>query len=567
MKKKSNIKLLLLITIITIILLFQLFYNKRLYGHDTLFHTGSIIYLSKTISIANPLGDKIIKLDTNPFGYGTWLFYPKLPHLLGSYLYLICKNIYLSMNIIYLITFFLSGVIMFFLSKKLFHNNKVAFLSSVIYLTYSYHICEIYIRDAYAENFMFMVIPLIFLGLYELKDNNTKKFYIYFILGYVIGMYSHLISMFYCTIFVFLFLIYYRKIFLQKDKLKKLLISTIIVTNLTLPFLTTILEHRLLGNYVVFTENFSNKDSVMNNIISIDKYFNHRKDAIYDNIIIYINYITMLLIIVTTIIFLLKKYRNKYKVERRLLVFASLICIALINSPWLWKHLPNIFSMIQFPWRITILLSIVISLYAPLCFLNQYKYIDKKIITTIYIIAIILTTVDGINNIFYYGKIEYSQAIIKNSKEIMGWQQEYSPSSKITYEEKLKFNTNTFKPNYQIDQNNNTNIIILEDKFPSLKFKVAKIKKDTNIILPRTYYLGYQLTCNNKKYKLKEAENGLLKAKINKNGIYTLKYTGTIYDKISRIICIITIIIIGVTIYGKERNSRFKSLVIAFEKK
>lgn len=561
MKKKSNIKWVLIIALITIILLFQLFYNKRLYGHDTLFHTGSIIYLSKTISIINPLGDKIIKLDTNPFGYGTWLFYPKLPHLLGAYLYLICKNVYLSMNIIYLITSFLSGVIMFYLSKKLFHNNKVALLSSAIYLTYSYHICEIYIRDAYAENFMFMVIPLIFLGLYELKDNNTKQFYIYFILGYVIGMYSHLISMFFCTIFVFLYLIYYKKEFLQKDKIKKLLISAIIVTGLTLPFLTTIIEHRLLANYVVFTDSFSNKSTTINSVIGIEKYINHNKSAIYNNIIIYINYTTIVLLIITTVIFLQKKYRNKYKSERKLLFFTSLVCIALINSPWLWKRLPNIFSIIQFPWRITILLSIVISLYAPLCFINQYK-IDKRMITTIYIIIILFTTVDGVNNIFYYGIKQYSNKEIINSPTVMGWQQEYLPISAINHTITLSDGTKPIEENnYQlydypnkIITNNNVSIKVLKDTNKHYKFIVKNLKKDTVIIMPRTYYLGYQLTCNHKKYKLKESKNGLLEAKINKKGTYTLKYTGTIYDKISKIIGIMTIIIVGVTYIWKRKK-------------
>ena len=97
---KKDVKWILLIFFVTVIILFPLFYNDRLYGHDTIFHSGNIIYLSKTISMANLLVDRIIKLNTNPFGYGTWLFYPKLPHLLGAYVYLVVKNVYLSMNII-----------------------------------------------------------------------------------------------------------------------------------------------------------------------------------------------------------------------------------------------------------------------------------------------------------------------------------------------------------------------------------------------------------------------------------------------------------------------------------
>ena len=103
MRHKKNLKWILLIFAVTLVLLFRLFNNTRLFGHDTLFHTSNIIALSKTLSIHNIFGNQIVSSFANPFGYGTWLFYPKLPHLLGAYIYLICHNVYLSMNCVYFI--------------------------------------------------------------------------------------------------------------------------------------------------------------------------------------------------------------------------------------------------------------------------------------------------------------------------------------------------------------------------------------------------------------------------------------------------------------------------------
>ena len=179
MKKITKHKYIILIFLVTLIIFLNLFINPRYYGHDTIFHTANIIELSKTINIKNILGNNIISLKSNPFGYGTWLFYPKLPHLLGAYLYKIF-DIYTSMKIVYFIITFLSAIAIYTLSKKIFNTKKIAFLSSIIYITIPYHICEIYIRDAFAENFMFLAVPLIFLGLYNLLDNDYKKFYIYF---------------------------------------------------------------------------------------------------------------------------------------------------------------------------------------------------------------------------------------------------------------------------------------------------------------------------------------------------------------------------------------------------
>ena len=188
-------------------------------------------------------------------------------------------------------------------------------------------------------------------------------------------------------------------------------------------------------------------------------------------------------------------------------------------------------------------------------------------------IIILLTTIDGVNNIFYYGKKQYNKKEILESQAIMGWQKEYLPETSTNYKIETSDKTHLMKRNdiqmldypYKIIANNNISIKVLKDTNKYYKFKIKNLKKDTNIIIPRTYYLGYQLTHSNKKYQLKESKNGKLETKIDKNGIYTLKYTGTIYDQISRIIRIITIIIIGRKIIYKiftnkklkEKTSRF----------
>lgn len=575
MRSKKNLKWLLLILIVTIIMLCQLFYRTRLYGHDTLFHVGNIMVLSKTISFRNIFGSNIVKLDSNIFGYGTWLFYPKLSHLLGSYFYLICNNAYLSMNIVYFIVTFLSGVVVFYLAYRIFKCYKVSFLSSVIYLTFSYHLCEIYTRDAFAENFMFLVIPLIFLGLWELKEDNYSKFYIFFISGYVLGMYSHLVSMVFCTIFVILFLVYYRKYFFTSKKIKKLFISAIIVTCLVLPFLTTILEHKLMGDYIVFTDNFSNRDSTILNILPLESYFNHDKQYNFNNILVYFNYSMIFFFVVTMVMSFMKKNRGKYLEEKKLLLFSILILIAFLNSKWLWENIPDLFTMIQFPWRLMTFLCLVLSLYTSMFILyidfNKYKFLKNLI----YVAIVVIMLVEGINNIYYYGESIYSYKEVKESRGSMGWQLEYLPIRVVDrwssyYGEFLdtreyniissncdsfviKNNNKYLGVNTKRNIDENSCVIsksytkILDEDFPNMKFRVSNINDVTYIEMPRIYYLGYQLfDKDGKKIELYETNNGFIGARITESGIYTLKYTGTIYDKISRLIQCAMIIIIAI---------------------
>lgn len=549
MKKITKHKYIILIFLVTLIIFLNLFINPRYYGHDTIFHTANIIELSKTINIKNILGNNIISLKSNPFGYGTWLFYPKLPHLLGAYLYKIF-DIYTSMKIVYFIITFLSAITIYVLSKKIFNTKKIAFLSSIIYITIPYHICEIYIRDAFAENFMFLAVPLIFFGLYNLLDNDYKKFYIYFILGYVIGMYSHLVSMVFCTIFVALFILYHHKYFFSKEKIKSLFISTIIVIGLTLPFLTTVIEYKLLNEYTVFlSDSFTNRATLVYRSISFKDLFMGK--PIYDDIMPYFNIMTIILTLITTIQLILNK--TKYKSKLLPMLLYIILLINLVCSKLIWNNIPEIFLMLQFPWRLLVFISVFISLYAPVCLLTDLKINIPKIFNKIiYSMIICLVLIEGVNNIKYYSNEEYTEDYVLSSKLAMGYQQEYLPLKtnnaryfRTTYLEKRKM---------EIVSDNNTKISIISSSFPNLKFEVKKLKEKTKIEIPRIYYLDYILKDKDgNKVKLTMSKYGMLEADIIKEGKYELYHKNTLIETISNIIGVATLIFVIYKLVGWRR--------------
>lgn len=556
MKKNKNAIYVYIIFLITIILFIKLFVLDRYQGHDTIFHVTNIIELSKTISLDNMFGSNIITYNANKFGYGIWLFYPKLPHLIAAYMYLLTKDIYLTMKIIYFITTFLSGVFTYFLSKKIFNNNKIALLSSVIYLTIPYHMCEIYIRDAFAENFIFLVLPMIFLGLYNLKENNYKKFYILFILGYLIGMNSHLISMVFYTIFVAIFILYYRRDFLKKEKLKALMISTLLVTGITLPFLTTIIEHKLLNLYTVFTDSFSNLYSVQLSSLEFKSLFN--QEQIYNKIEPYFNIMSIILFISTTL-FIITNRDNKYKKYRKDIKIIFIFIIILINlicSKVIWTKVPKILLSIQFPWRLLVFLSLLIALYSPIVLLN--KKISTKTKNILISLLIIIITFEGLNNIDYYTEEECSVGEALNSTIGMGFQYEYLVENDLDFNYYFDYGKNYFQiREYEVIPNNQTTIEITNDDFPDLVFEVSNLQEKTKIELPRIYYLGYKLKDEfGNKIDLYNNEIGFLEAEISKNGTYNLKYEKTKYHKIAECIRCLTIIII--VIYLSVRVVKWK---------
>ena len=542
MKLIKKYSYIILILLVTGLLLFRLFTNTRYAGHDTIFHTANIVELSKTISPSNIFGSKLITFDSNEYGYGTWLFYPKLPHLSASYLYLIFHNVYTSMNIIYFITMFLSGLVMYLLSEKIFKNKKIAIISSLIYMTVPYHLCEIYIRDAFAENFMFVSSPLIFLGLYYLKDNNYKLFYITFILGYVIGMYSHLISMIFCTTLVAIFIIINYKNFFSYKKIKALLISTLIVTAVTLPFLTTVINYKILNNYTVFlSDTFSNRISVLYSVLNLESYYT--QSPINDMIKPYFNISTIVLFIITTVLLIWKK--SKYKNTQLLLLFFILILINLMSSKKIWENIPEIFLMIQFPWRLLVFLSLFVSLYAPSCLLTDMN-ISKKVQNICFCLIALIITVEGLNNISYYSNKQISETEATNSPLAMGYQREYLPVATNEIIKVGKENNTYLEIRKEGILTDSTSAIIktIENDFPKLVFEITNIDEIATIELPRIYYLGYVLKDESgKKVDLYCNEHGFLEANITKDGKYYLNHTTTLQEKLANIIAIVTIII------------------------
>ena len=61
--------------------------------------------------------------------------------------------------------------------KTVTKSDKMSIVSSLIYMVAPYHLVDIYIRCAIGEVVAFVFIPIIFLGLYNILNNNTKKDY------------------------------------------------------------------------------------------------------------------------------------------------------------------------------------------------------------------------------------------------------------------------------------------------------------------------------------------------------------------------------------------------------
>ena len=239
-----------LLIILLFSLLFFIWIPRLHIGDDTIFHTSNIIANAKTETI---LPHKILPLIENNLGYGTNIFYPPLPHLVGSYIYRIINNIEVTMIILQFLSIFLAGITMYYYIKITSNNKNQAFIAALIYLSSPYLFTDVFPRGALNESFLFFILPIIFLSYHYLINNNNKNFYLFFILGFSLSIYTHLVLTIYITLISLIYLIFkYKKVFTKKNIIN-LIIGTIIVLGITSPFTILLIEHYILNDYNIFT--------------------------------------------------------------------------------------------------------------------------------------------------------------------------------------------------------------------------------------------------------------------------------------------------------------------------
>ena len=420
---------------------------------------GAIDILKFKFLLPQILGGEI----ANGFGYGTGIFYPPLSYYLNSYIAYFIKllngNINVSTAILEIIILISSGFSMFICSKKVFKDNKVASIGSISYISSTYFLSNIYVRNAIGELLVYVFIPIIFLSLYELFYGKKDNFSILFIIGYIGIIYSHLVMTLYLTIFILLLFIFFIKKACSKENIIKLTVSSIIVLLITSPYLISLLEHKIYGDYIIFKpDSVYNNEMLTNNSIEIHEFFPQQTSNY--KVKTYINLIVLFLSIIT-IAFNKKIFQGK---ERKIYYTALIIIIVsmfMSSSLFPWEKMPHFMKVIQFPWRLRTITSFGLAILAANS-IRIVKQDNKEIISILLALGLL-----------FYGYNTINISTLKNSDEIvnrkgMGLFQEYLPSK--THEHYEYYNS---RDREQLISTDNNSIEIIENSTPYLKAAMA----------------------------------------------------------------------------------------------
>ena len=546
---KKKIKYILTIFIFSIVIMLIDAHNGYIKGHDTEFHLANITAIVDQLSWDNLTVQEPLKYVGNDLGYGTRFFYPPIPHLTAAYITKLLtifniNNVAIGMRITQWLTIFASGVTFYLLGEKIFKNKKIATLLSLFYMTAPYHLAEIFVRDAFSEMFIPIAIPLIILGLLYLIEKRYRLFFICFVGGYTIAIYSHLAMTIYFTLILLVtfFVVYAKQIFTKKNILY-LILASVLTLLLTASFWMPMLEIKLKGSYGVFMPYFmTGKGDLRFSTISILELFAFNKKIDYN----YVRYHLQLFVIIMffiSVFFIIKKKMWKEKLWIFLIVFTMLSAI-MVTDVFPWYYTPDILQTLQFPWRLVIYISFGAIIISGIC-LKQIE--DKKYFHALCCGLLILTV---IGTYVYTDHLDESQIDINNinNTKSMGNQAEYLPEKALKNREYFNNRSKDI-----IIQNGTGEVTKLLDDVPDLTFEVNTLETIT-IELPRIYYMGYRLEINGQEIELTESDNGFLQATIKESGIYSLTYEKTTIMKIGNVLSIGTFIICVILIIKTKRK-------------
>lgn len=528
-------KFYLIIFAIVLILFSPICTSLYVGGHDTDYHISNILAIMENIDIFNGkfFPDKVVPLIANNFGWGNGIFYPSLPHYVTAYLGIIFSTFNISvvsaMKVVHFFTVLLSGIFMFWLIKKKTKNNYASLFSSIIYITFPYFITDFFIRDAYAETFMFVFIPLIFLGLEYLFEQNYKKFYIFFIIGYVGAMNSHLVLSVYLTFFVILFLLLNYKLVFNKRNIISLFIAAVFILFFTAPFIVPLIEHTINGEYVVYLKDYMyNFDKLKSSLVNFNQYFTNESIDFIPRTISFVGLMNFILVLIN-----LKRINDKILIKYIILVF---FVVFMLSPLFPWYKVPKFLLNIQFVWRLETFLVFFMSVTSGYVIYLFNKSNLQNFISISLIVAVIQAFMIINNASIMQIHLNYIDFSTKGAA-----QYQYIPIN--AFENQDYFLNRNDKIKIKKGQ---AKIKIIENNTPYLKFKVDSKEKVT-IEIPRFFYFGYDIVLINGKNKesltYKENKNGFIELTVPYSGTVTVEYNGTKGYKLSMIIFWIAAII------------------------
>ncbi len=496
-----------------------LFSVNCIQGHDIDYHLLRIEALKTGILNGLPYL-RVNMLFFGGEGYASSMFYPDFLLYIPAVLRALGVGINLSFHIFIAVCLILTFIVMYLSAGYISESPVTALISAVVYSLCQYHIDDIYTRAAVGEFTAMIFIPAVIAGLFDLTEKEFKKPWILGV-GMAGVLLCHTLSTIFCLILCVVTVMIRFRVFVKEPvRILKVMLTGVSVLCLTAFYWIPMLEQ------VAVTE-FKYLDSVFD--------VNYEKLLLRD---VFANSVGHMGIAVFILLFagLLIEHKGDKIVRTADIMMAAGLLFALCTTGFFpWKRLERFVSSVQFPWRLFIMTSVLISMAAAV-YISKASVNREKAAVIAVLMIMTVSAVSNINRIdegyYSYSSDYYDE--VKFTKSVIGG--EWLPRT-VTDRDALGR-----EPDIAVNDRGDK---IYVDRYKNT-LSVSKAAGEY-IDVPFVYYLGYAAVDSYGKSLNVDGtgKNGRVRVWTDGAGEFTVYYKGTFMQTFSDIISILTLIILA----------------------
>ncbi|GAB6121886.1 6-pyruvoyl-tetrahydropterin synthase-related protein [Dysgonomonas termitidis] len=530
-------------------------------GHDFYFHCGRLQALID--NLGSPF---LIYLDydgANGYGYFTKAFYPDVMLIPFAILGKFIPLIYVYLIMLFSITV-LCGISSYLFVNYLFKDSFAAAVSSLLYTFSVYRIINLYERAALGESISLSLIPFVLLGLCLIIKGDYKKWYVLAI-AYSLLIFTHLISsvLMFVTA-VILLAVNYKSLVKEPKRLGYLVLAGIVTIVITSYYLFPMLEQMASDTFyfedksrriVGITDMTFNFSYVLRSVISYPK-------DIYANLHTWHFFppIGILLIMPVLLRFFVRNKSGQLKYAD-IGVIIGLIYITPNLNVFPWDVFPfRLLDFIQFPWRLFGFSSLFFAIASGYYLSQILRTTRKQLIGSIVVFVtfvFIYTIID--NDAYSYSERRGYKYTIGKDTPLREQLQQYSKKDSLLvywrvaggeyFPTKLPGFDYIWSRGDTVKSKNAATSISGFSKNKGITSLDVDVYIPDSLELPLVYYKGYAAEMDGKRLPVSESSKGLVQIPVDKQGHVKVWYNGTIIQRISYCVSIISIIILCLYIF------------------
>ncbi len=360
-----------LIAAVAVYLIYPLLGPGYFVGHEGLGPQYRTFGIAQAVA-SGQFPAKVLPNLVNGFGYGWSIFYPPLTYDLTWLLSAAGFSYTNSVKLVHFLAIMLSGVFTYALMVRVTGRRDAALLAAVLYMTAPYRLVDLYIRNAYAESFAFVFLPIVFLGVYEIFHGQARRWWI-LALGMSGAVLTHSITALYCATFVAVYTLTQAPRVLREPAgpLRSLGLATSMSMLLTVYFTGPLLEHKLGGNYGIFDRGFAqaigiSADHVRDHALKPLQLFGHEINKIPSQPASSDGAEMPFPLGIPLALFAIIGCVMAWRLPARgffvfCAVTAAVLLLMTLGGP-IWSWLPETYLVIQYPWRLLLFVAFFLSL-------------------------------------------------------------------------------------------------------------------------------------------------------------------------------------------------------------